>query len=150
MLEAFTRGPLRVAVAVLSILFFTLALPVTASSHKRHVRWKRHKHKHEVVVFVPAHHTRIREYFVVHRRQLPAYYYQDLDDLPPGIRKKLIRQGYLPPGLEKRIHPFPRELDVVLGPPPPCCRRVIIGRDAYLVDRTTNLIVDILANVIGR
>jgi len=144
----FMRVPRRSALAAWLILL--LLLPFPALAGPRHHHRHRKVHKHEVVVFVPAHHTRIREYFVVNRRHLPVYYYQDLDDLPPGIRKKLIRQGYLPPGLERRIHPFPRELDVVLGPPPPCCRRVIIGRDAYLIDRTTNLIVDILANVIGR
>ena len=145
----FMRVPRRSALAAWLILLLLLPFPALAGPRHHHRHQKVHKHK-TVVIFVPAHHTRIREYFVVHRRHLPAYYYQDLDDLPPGIRKQLIRNGHLPPGLERRIHPFPSELDVVLGPPPPCCRRVIIGRDAYLIDRKSNLILDILSNLIYR
>ncbi len=32
------------------------------------------------------------------------------DELPPGLRRQLVRNGTLPPGLQKRCRPFPLEL----------------------------------------
>ena len=151
MLSAFTRAPRAVALLAWLILLLLPPFPALARPHQHHRAYRKvHRHEAVRVVFVPVHQTRIREYFVVHRHDLPVYYYQDLDNLPPGLRRQLIVNGYLPRGLDRRIRPFPPRLDEVLGPPPSCCRRVIIGRDAYLIDRTSNLIVDIFANAIGR
>jgi hypothetical protein len=158
MLQAFTHGARRRTILAWPILALALALalpalatPSYAHPGKGKGKGKGHKNEKVRVVFVPVQQTRIREYFVVHRRDIPAYYYNDdFDDLPPGIRRQLILNGTLPPGLEDRIRPFPVGLDEVLGPPMPGYRRVIIGRNAYLVDTATNVIVDILTNAITR
>ena len=160
MFEAFTRRSRRIVRLAWPILILALVVPAAAKPHNHNGKGKEYKEykqkgskgKQESVrvVFVPVHRQKIREYFIVHQTSLPRYYYSDLDELPPGIQRQLIVGRPLPPGLAKRMYPFPPSLDEVLGPPPPCCDRVIIGRNGYLVDRTTNLILDILSNLIFR
>jgi hypothetical protein len=63
--------------------------------------------------------------------------------LPPGLEKQLVRRGTLPPGLQKRLQPCPEELERRLPPPPPGCAHVLIGGRLVLLNRRTNIIVDI-------
>jgi hypothetical protein len=65
------------------------------------------------------------------------------DQLPPGLEKQLVRRGTLPPGLQKRIYPCPEELERRLPPPPPDCANVLIGGHIVLLNRSTNVVVDI-------
>jgi hypothetical protein len=65
------------------------------------------------------------------------------DQLPPGLEKQLIRNGTLPPGLQKKIYPCPEELERRLPPPPPDCAHVVIGGHLVLLNRHTNVVVDI-------
>lgn len=65
------------------------------------------------------------------------------DQLPPGLEKQLIRNGTLPPGLQKRLYLCPADLELRLPPPPPDCAHVLIGGHIVLLNRKTNLIVDI-------
>lgn len=65
------------------------------------------------------------------------------DRLPPGLERQLVRNGALPPGLQKRLYPCPVELEHELPPPPPNCRHVLIGGHIVLLNRTTNIVVDI-------
>jgi hypothetical protein len=67
------------------------------------------------------------------------------DRLPPGLEKQLVRNGHLPPGLEKRYYPVPVELERRLPPPPPDCAHVFISGHLLLLNRRTNVIVDIFA-----
>jgi len=67
------------------------------------------------------------------------------DRLPPGLEKQLVRNGTLPPGLEKRLYPAPVELERRLPPPPPDCANVLISGHIVLLNRKTNLIVDVFA-----
>ena len=67
------------------------------------------------------------------------------DRLPPGLEKQLVRNGTLPPGLEKRVYPAPVELERRLPPPPPDCAHVLVSGHIVLLNRKTNLIVDIFA-----
>ena len=67
------------------------------------------------------------------------------DRLPPGLEKQLVRNGTLPPGLQKRFYPAPVELERVLPPPPPDCAHVLISGHIVLLNRKTNLIVDVFA-----
>ncbi len=65
--------------------------------------------------------------------------------LPPGLQKQLARNGTLPPGLQKKITPFPVELVRQLPPPPPSCDYLFLDGRAMMVNRGTNIIVDIVA-----
>lgn len=67
------------------------------------------------------------------------------DRLPPGLEKQLVRNGTLPPGLQKRFYPVPVELERRLPPPPPDCAHVLISGHIVLLNRKTNLIVDVFA-----
>lgn len=67
------------------------------------------------------------------------------DRLPPGLEKQLVRNGTLPPGLQKRVYPVPAELERRLPPPPPDCTHVLISGRLVLLNRKTNLIVDVFA-----
>lgn len=162
MLRANHHGPRRIALIAWPILVLALAFPASASSgpkqgyyqhdnhhHRHHGKGKGNKHQEQVrVIFVPVHREKIREYFIVHQRDLPPYYYSDLGAFPPGIQRQLVVGRPLPPGIA--MYPFPPSLDEVLGPPPPCCERVVIGRNAYLIDKNSNVILDILSNLIFR
>ncbi len=68
------------------------------------------------------------------------------DRLPPGLQRQLERNGRLPPGLEKRQ--FPTELRIQLPPPRPGTERVIIGNDAVLLEKATNIVLDIVHDVV--
>ena len=65
------------------------------------------------------------------------------DRLPPGLEKQLARRGALPPGLQKRLQPCPEDLERRLPPPPPECAHVLIGGHIVLLNRRTNVVVDI-------
>lgn len=65
------------------------------------------------------------------------------DRLPPGLEKQLVRRGTLPPGLQKRLQPCPEDLERRLPPPPPDCAHVLIGGHIVLLNRRTNVVVDI-------
>jgi hypothetical protein len=67
------------------------------------------------------------------------------DRLPPGLEKQLVRNGTLPPGLQKRFYPLPVELERRLPPPPPDCAHVLISGHIVLLNRRTNLIVDVFS-----
>ncbi|MFT6559663.1 MAG: hypothetical protein ACJAYR_003549 [Sneathiella sp.] len=64
------------------------------------------------------------------------------EQLPPGLQKQLERNGTLPPGLQKRSLPD----DLLSRLPKRNSRfdRVIVDNDIVLLERGTNLILDIL------
>jgi len=84
----------------------------------------------------------LRGWYDEHRDQLPPGLAKK-DRLPPGLEKQLVRRGTLPPGLQKRLQPCPEELERQLPPPPPDCAHVVIGGHLVLLNRKTNIIVDI-------
>lgn len=69
------------------------------------------------------------------------------DRLPPGLERQLQRNGRLPPGLEKKA--FPTHLNGQLPSPLQGTERVIIGNDAVLIDTATNVILDVIRDVMG-
>lgn len=68
------------------------------------------------------------------------------EQLPPGLQRHLERHGKLPPGLEKKR--LPGDLNKRLSPVPKGYKRLIVGRDVVLVDERTQVIADILADVL--
>lgn len=70
------------------------------------------------------------------------------DGLPPGLEKQLQRNGTLPPGLQKKIQPFPVALEHRLTPLPSGYRRGIVGAHVVVYVPRTNVIVDVMLNVV--
>ena len=68
--------------------------------------------------------------------------------LPAGLERQLEKNGSLPPGLDKRLHPFPLELERLLPGVPEGVIRVVIGVDIVLLDKTSNTILDIVREVL--
>lgn len=64
------------------------------------------------------------------------------DQLPPGLQKQLKRNGHLPPGLEKKA--LPGDLAARLPRAPKGTERVLIGNDVVLLDKKSQLILDIV------
>jgi hypothetical protein len=90
------------------------------------------------------HEQEIRGWYTSSRGDLPPGLAKK-DRLPPGLEKQLVRNGTLPPGLQKRVYPVPVELERRLPPPPPDCANVFISGHLLLLNRKTNLIVDVFA-----
>ncbi len=65
------------------------------------------------------------------------------DRLPPGLERQLVVNGTLPPGLQKKIQPCPRELETMLPPPPPNYVHVIVGGNLVMYNRATLQIGDV-------
>ena len=62
--------------------------------------------------------------------------------LPPGLAKQLVQNGTLPPGLAKRS--LPPDLIIQLPSRPDWQEIVIVDDKVLLIQRATNLILDIL------
>ena len=92
--------------------------------------------------FYKDHDGEVRGWYDEHRDQLPPGLAKK-DRLPPGLEKQLVRRGTLPPGLQKRLQPCPEDLERRLPPPPPDCAHVVIGGHLVLLNRRTNVVVDI-------
>lgn len=84
----------------------------------------------------------MRHWYGEHREGLPPGLAKR-DQLPPGLEKQLVRRGTLPPGLQKRIQLCPPDLERRLPPPPPDCAHVVIGGHIVLMNRRTNVVLDI-------
>ena len=69
-------------------------------------------------------------------------------NLPPGLEKQLERNGTLPPGLQKRLQPCPVELERRLPPLEAGYGRGVIGAHVVIYNRSTNVIVDIVKDVV--
>jgi hypothetical protein len=78
-------------------------------------------------------------------RVIREYYAPKYRNLPPGLQKKLLRGGHLPPGWRKRFEPFPAVLDGRLPALPEHHRRGVIDGQAVIYDTRTNVIVDVAA-----
>ena len=83
-----------------------------------------------VVYFRPA------DVQVIHRYYTPQ-------PLPPGLQKKLVRSGRLPPGWMKSYRPFPVVVESQLGPICTSCVRGYYGPYAVVVDKRTSILYDI-------
>lgn len=68
------------------------------------------------------------------------------DRLPPGLEKQLQRNGKLPPGLVRNELPF--ALQNKLYPPRVGTKRYLVGRDIVLIDTKTDIILDIIRDVV--
>jgi hypothetical protein len=65
--------------------------------------------------------------------------------LPPGLQKQLNKNGKLPPALAKRY--LPNELEDRLSPLPRGYVRLKVGGDIVLMNKNTEVIVDIIHDI---
>jgi hypothetical protein len=72
-----------------------------------------------------------------------AHYAPQYRNLPPGLQKKVARGGALPPGWEKKMQPFPANVDRVLLPLPTGYSRGVFDGHAVIYNR--GVVVDIFA-----
>ena len=84
----------------------------------------------------------IRGWYRTHYNHLPPGLAKR-DRLPPGLERQLIVNGTLPPGLRRRMQPCPRELEVMLPPPPPNYVHVFVGGNLVLYNRASFQIADV-------
>lgn len=66
--------------------------------------------------------------------------------LPPGLQMQLEKNGRLPPGLEKKA--LPPGLAGQLPPAPKGYERVIVDSDVVLVHTASQMIADIISDVV--
>lgn len=100
---------------------------------------KGHGHGHERYF---DHDRDIRGWYHAHYENLPPGLAKR-DRLPPGLQRQLIVNGTLPPGLRRKMQPCPRELEVMLPPPPPNYVHVFIGGNLVLYNRANFQIADV-------
>jgi hypothetical protein len=62
---------------------------------------------------------------------------------PQDSEKHLVVRGTLPPRLQKRTYPCLEDLQRRLPSPPPNCRHVPIAGHIVLLNRRTNVVVDV-------
>jgi hypothetical protein len=84
----------------------------------------------------------IRVWYRAHYDHLPPGLAKR-DHLPPGLERQLAVNGTLPPGLQKKMQPCPRELEAMLPPPPPNYVHVVIGGNLVMYNRATLQIGDV-------
>lgn len=81
----------------------------------------------------------IGDYLRVNRANLPPGLARR-ERLPPGLERQLQRNGTLPPGLQKRVEPFPADLDRRLPVLPAGMSRVFLGGRALLLDSSRRIL----------
>ncbi len=128
---------------------------------KKHGHGKHDKvHKHGGSEYYYGSHGYAGPYFTTQRVTIIRNYYTpvEIDRLPPGLRKHLLRTGHLPPGLEKKLVvsqplppgyldymvPAPPPLVGTLGQLPPDSRLYFYNGDAVLVDPKTQAVLEIM------
>jgi hypothetical protein len=149
-----TVGGKRALAKLLVIAMMTGPMLVSAawSQGKGHGKGHDNDDKHGsgapvVVVFTPEDRDIVSAWFWQNRNGLPPGL-ANRESLPPGLRKQLQRNGTLPPGLQKKLTPIPAVLDAKLVRLPVDIIRVVIGPDLVLLNRRTNLVLDIIPDVI--
>jgi hypothetical protein len=78
-------------------------------------------------------------------RVISGYYAPRYRSLPPGLQKKLARDGRLPPGWEKRMEPLPVVVERQLVPVPTGYSRGFIDGYAVVYNPRTQIVVDFTA-----
>jgi hypothetical protein len=140
-----------VSSAVLGILLLSGSAAMSQGNSQGHGHGKGHDRRNDdddredrEAYRYDSHKEAIRGWYSERENHLPPGLAKK-DRLPPGLEKQLVRNGTLPPGLQKRFYLAPVELERRLPPPPPDCAHVLIGGHIVLLNRKTNLIVDVFA-----
>jgi hypothetical protein len=90
----------------------------------------------------------VTTYYTKHGRGLPPGLAKRNGNLPPGLEKQLQRNGSLPPGLDRKMEPCPVEITRELPPLPPDYRRGVVGASIVVFNVRTNIVVDVMQDVV--
>jgi hypothetical protein len=77
------------------------------------------------------------------QRVIREYYAPRNRPLPRGLQKKLARGGQLPPGWQKKLQPFPVEVERQLAPLPAECGRGVIDGHAVIYNTHSHTVIDV-------
>ena len=75
-----------------------------------------------------------------HLRVIRDYYHER--ELPPGLAKKYYRTGQLPSGWDRRVQPFPYEVERTLPPVPVGYARGYVDGYAVVYQPRTHFVID--------
>lgn len=126
-----------------ALSFFVLSASSTLAQGNGHAKGhNKHGDDDQGEHYYRDHDRDIRGWYDEHQSNLPPGLAKK-DRLPPGLERQLVRRGELPPGLQKRLQPCPEDLERRLPPAPPDCEHVVIGGHIVLLNRKTNIVVDI-------
>ena len=75
---------------------------------------------------------------------IQQYYGAHPVSLPPGLQKKVARGKPLPPGWQKKLHQFPSDVNIRLGPLCDYCARGVIDGYGVIYDKKTAIILDVI------
>jgi hypothetical protein len=84
----------------------------------------------------------IHDWYRAHYRHLPPGLAKR-DRLPPGLERRLVVSQPLPPEIRLHAQPCPRELEVMLPPPPPNYVHAVIGGNLVLYNRVNFQVADV-------
>jgi hypothetical protein len=73
-----------------------------------------------------------------------GHYITHPNNLPPGLQKKLARGKALLPGWQKKLHPFPPQLEARLPFPCGYCGRGVVDEYGVIYDKRTSIVLDIV------
>jgi hypothetical protein len=137
---------LSFAVAALAPMAWTActSLPPQRTSGK--VLWQ-DDHSRVEVTFNDADRRHIHDYYGRQdrgKKRLPPGLAKK-KHLPPGLEKQVARNGKLPPGLRGRA--LPDDLERHLSPLPDSYVRLKVGGDVVLLDRRTEVVMDVVYDV---
>jgi len=146
---------LRITALIISLMVF--AIPVQANRDIMHQQlpeeMKRQTSFEQREAFNPAERNLIRAHLI--GQQLPRTH-QDLENLPPGLQKKVARGKALPPGWQKKVVPgqtleyqayrqaqrLPENLLHRLPPPPAGTEILRIENKVVMLNAATHIILD--------
>lgn len=137
----------------LTITVVTLGILASGSASAKHwhedeKHWKEHaKHEDEDDRgFDRRNHSASGCYFQPHDAGIITRYYAPrYRELPPGLQKKVYRDGHLPPGWEKRMQPLPVTVERQLVPLPSGYRRGYIDGYAVVYSAKRQVVIDVVA-----
>ena len=90
----------------------------------------------------------ISKYFHSPYSNLPQALKNGGTDVPPNLRKQVVRSGVLPPELQPQALPLPPPLERRLPRLPTPYARAVVGPDVIILNRKTQQITDVMQSVL--
>ena len=87
--------------------------------------------------------TTTSQFSVDHVRVMREHYAARYRQLPPGLHRKYVRSGQLPPGWQTKMEPLPVAIDRKLPVLPVGYRRGVIDGHAVIYNQRAGTIIDV-------